>query len=79
MIKLHPEIRQYKETDILLCNLLCFDKKGFIIYEVKESVLFCKFRGLYADIHYTRRVPKMVNYKTIQIKPIRVIGTANEK
>ena len=79
MIQLSHEIKQYKETNILLCNLMCYDKDDALIYEAKEKVLYCKFRGLYAEKHYTRHVPRAVKYKFIQIKPVRIIGTGANK
>jgi len=76
MIKVAPISKEFKDTDILLCNLLCFDKKGNLVCTIKECTLFSYFRGLYSENHYTKNVSKIIKYNSIKLVPVRKIGTA---
>ena len=65
----------YKETDIILCNLTCLDKKGVVVCIVTEKVLYCKYRGF--NEHYLKQIHKSIIKKisTIKIEPVKIIGT----
>ena len=65
------------ETDILFCDMLCFDAKNIQIYSLLNTVIYCKIRCF--KNHYLEKLPKTIEAKTKKIKlvPIKILGTAN--
>lgn len=70
-----PKIQEYEDTDIILCNMLCFDAKGLLMHTIIEKVLYCRYRGF--NSHYLKHIPNNIEKKVklIKIQPVKVIGT----
>ena len=71
------ETKKYNETDILFCDMLCYDSKNIQIFKLENTVIYCRFRGF--KNHYLEKIPKNLENKIKKVKliPIKILGTAN--